>query len=189
MSTETVAIIVPAFVALAAIWSMAYQHLRGLSHERALVDLGNVRDVLDEAAVALHRAAYVLDEVRSTLIQHDGVRFFKTAEGTQMYKELGGHGQVLDALYERLSVRFGRDCKVAVVFKEADEAVLGVWRAVGSLRHEPESDGTAAVSAEIKSVNRQQKTEIEAERKAFDAAREAFVASAYSAAGARLPPR
>jgi hypothetical protein len=117
LSTETVAIIVPGVVAVAAIAATWHQHLRGLGHERQLVDLDNVRDILDEAAVALHVAAYALDNVRGYLDQYGGVRFFKTDDGSDTYKLLGSHGKELDALVERLSVRLGRDCDVVVAFR------------------------------------------------------------------------
>jgi hypothetical protein len=185
--TETVAIVVPAVVALAAIGSTAYQHLRGLRHQRQLVDLDNVRDVLDEAAVALHAVAYSLDDIRSSLVQHNGVLFFKSPEGTEMYTELGARGKALDALHERLSLRLGRGCEVVTAFKAADEAALGIWRAAGGLRLEPEANGSHVVSDEMARISQQRRSEIEAEREAFDSAREAFLRPAYASAGARLP--
>ena len=45
------------------------QHVQ-LVHARELADLANLRALLDEAAVALHRARYALDSVRSTLSAH-----------------------------------------------------------------------------------------------------------------------
>lgn len=187
VSTETVAIVVPAVVALAAIGSTGYQHLRGLRHERHLVDLDNVRDVLDAAAVALHAVAYSLDDIRSSLMQHNGVLFFKSPKGTEIFTELGEHGRDLDALYERLSLRLGRACEVVTAFKTADEAALGIWRAAGGLRLEPEADGSQDVSDEMARISQQRRSEIEAAREAFDAAREAFLRAAYATAGARLP--
>jgi hypothetical protein len=186
LSTQTVSIIVSGVVAVAAIAATWHQSLRGLGHERKLVDLDNVRDILDEAAVALHASAYVLDDVRSDLTQYGGVTFFKTDAGSKIYKLLGSQGRGLDALIERLSVRLGRDCDVVVAFKAADEAVLGVWQAVGLLRLEPEGDGSSSAASALRELNDQKRREVEAHREAFAAAREKFVAAAYNLAGARL---
>jgi hypothetical protein len=186
MSTETVAIIVPGVVAVAAILATWHQHLRGRTHERELADLANVRDVLDEAAVALHRVAYVLDDVRSYLTQYGGVSFFKTDNGTTTYELLGSQGRDLDALVERLSVRFGAEHDVVTAFSEADGAVLRIWRAAGLLRQEPESDGHAGAARQIRALNNEKEQAIRVEREEFDGARKRFVAAAHDAAGSRL---
>lgn len=186
MTTETVAIVVSGAVAVAAIIATWHQHSRGLGHERKLADLASVRDLLDEAAVALHRVTYVLDDVRSSLTQYGGVRFFKTDDGTTTYEQLGEHGRELDALLERLSVRLGPEHEAVSAFKAADEAVLQVWRAAGLLRLEPESDGDEAASRQIERLNNEKRDAIEGDRGAFDAARERFVAAAHGAAGSRL---
>ena len=67
MDTATVSVVASSVVAVAAIASTWLQHRAGLKHERTVVDLDNVRDVLDEGAVVLHRIAYVLDDLRSQL--------------------------------------------------------------------------------------------------------------------------
>lgn len=131
MKTETVAIIVPGIVALAAIAATWHQHRRMIGHQRELADLTNVRDVLDEAATELHNTAYLLDDVRSYLVQHNGVSFFKTEQGTTTYQALGDRGRDLDALVERLSVRLGPQQSAVVAFRAADAAVLEIWRAAG----------------------------------------------------------
>jgi hypothetical protein len=186
MTTETIAIIVSGTVALAAIVATWHQHVRSLGHERTLADLANVRDILDEAAVALHETAYLLDDLLSYLTQHGGVSFFKTEDGTAIYKALGGRGRELDALLERLSVRLGSDHHVVSAFNAADAATLGIWRAAGLLRDEPEADGNPAAANQIRKLNDQKRGEIEAFREQFDTARKAFVSAAHTAAGSRL---
>jgi hypothetical protein len=186
VTTETIAIIVSGAVALAAIAATWHQHFRALGHERELADLDNVRDILDEAAVALHETAYLLDDVRSFLTQHGGVSFFKTEDGTATCKALGVRGRELDALLERLSVRLGVDHQVVAAFKAADAATLGIWRAAGLLRLEPEADGSTSAANQIRKLNNDKRHETEGCRQAFDAAREAFVSAAHTAAGSRL---
>jgi outer membrane murein-binding lipoprotein Lpp len=83
-------------------------------------------------------------------------------------------------------VRLGRDDEVVVAFKAADEAVLGIWRAAGRLRLEPEPDRSSSAAAQVRTLNDENRAEIDSHRTEFDAARERFVAAAHTAAGARL---
>jgi hypothetical protein len=53
----------PSVVALAALGSTAWQQRRGLQHAREMTDLALVREMLDEAAKALHRANYARDGI------------------------------------------------------------------------------------------------------------------------------
>jgi hypothetical protein len=114
------------------------------------------------------------------------VSFFKTDDGTAIYKKLGASGEELDSLVERLSVRLGRGHEVVVAFKEGDEAVLAIWRAAGLLRLEPESDGSGSATRQIRQLNDQKRVEIEQQRMAFDAGREKFIVAAHRAAGLEL---
>lgn len=113
--------------------------------------------------------------------------FFKTEQGTEVYKTLGDHGKDADALYERLSVRLGRQHSAVMEFKAANEAVLTIWRAASLLRDEPEGDGHPSAAHQIAALNDEKRAAIEAARETFDASRERFVAAAQRAAGARLP--
>jgi hypothetical protein len=56
-----------------------------------------VRGLLDDAAVALHRTAYALDEMRSQVTQHTP-GFFKSERGTEVFAQLDSCGKELDAL-------------------------------------------------------------------------------------------
>jgi hypothetical protein len=85
-----------------------------------------VRDVLDQAVVTLHHVAYALDDVRSYFTAHGPTGFAHSEDGTRVYTALGEHGRELDALYERLSIRLGRDHPAVAQFKVADEAVLDI---------------------------------------------------------------
>jgi len=91
-AATAIAIAAPNAVAATAIVLGWLQHRGRLDQDRRLIDLDNVRDVLDEAALALHRVAYVLDDVRSYLLQYGGASFFKTDDGTMTYKKLGASG-------------------------------------------------------------------------------------------------
>ena len=186
MSTETAAVVFPSAVAALAIVAGWHQHLRGLKLQRGFNDLDNVRGVLEAAAVALHEVAYCLDDVRSYLTQHGGVAFFKTDEGADTYKHLGGHGRELDALVERLAIRFGREHDVTTAFSEVDEAVLGIWRVAGLLRLEREADGDGSAATQIRRLNEEKRTEIDALREKFDSARHRFLDAAHASAGSAL---
>jgi hypothetical protein len=186
MSTETAAVAVSGGVAITAVLAGWFQHRRAVRHDRQLADLENVRMILDEAAVALHRAAYSLDDIRAFLTQYGGVSFFKTDDGTTLYKKLGEHGETLDILLERLSIRLGRKHDVVAEFKDANSAVLEIWRACGRLRNEPDTAGDPSASRQIRDMNAGHRANIDGYRELFDVARERFIDAAHEAAGSRL---
>ena len=70
-----IAVIASNLVAGLAVYFGARQHRDRLKLDRRLHDLDNVRGVLDEAAVELHRVAYALDDVRSYLGRYGGTTF------------------------------------------------------------------------------------------------------------------
>jgi hypothetical protein len=129
---------VVALVLVAAGWR---QNHDTLENQRRIADLGHVRGLLDDAAVALHRAAYVLDEVRSGMTKHSP-NFFTSEPGTEVFADLDAEGKKLDALVERLRVRFGNEHPVVVAFRQADEAMLDIYRAAGLVRLEDPPDGS-----------------------------------------------
>jgi hypothetical protein len=186
MDTATVSVIASSTVAVAAIAATWFQHRAGLKHEREVVDLDNVRDVLDDAAVALHRIAYVLDDVRSRLVTNRPAPFFHSGEGTELFKRLGNHGEALDALVERVSVRLGREHEVAKALSAADGAFLKIYRAAGALRLESLDDDSEAARRQIEKIEQEKKEAIGLNRERFDKGREWFIASAHRLAGARL---
>lgn len=186
MDTATVSVIASSTVAVVAIGATWLQHRASLKHERTVVDLDNVRDVLDEAAVALHRTAYVLDDLRSRLTQHRPIPFFHSDDGTELYRRLGDHGEVLDALLERVSVRLGRDHDVAKALSAADGAFLKIYRAVGLLRLEDLADESEAARRQVERIEREQMEKVGLNRERFDKAREWFIGAAQRLAGARL---
>ena len=67
------------------------QQVRALEAERKLSDLSDVRTVLDDAALALHNAAYPLDDARSNLTQY-GRGFFSDQERQQPALPVEGLG-------------------------------------------------------------------------------------------------
>jgi hypothetical protein len=141
--------------------------------------------LLDEAAVALHRAAYVLDEVRTQVTQHTP-DFFKSERGTEVFVDLGVCCQDQDALVERLRVRFGRSHAVVAGFERADEAFLDIYRAAGLVRLEPESDGSPAANEMIRDFHDKQRSRLKEQRDRFDQARNDFIDATSEVAGADL---
>jgi hypothetical protein len=183
----TLAIVIPNLVAATAIVAGWRQHTQGIRESRRLSDLDNVRSVLDDAAVALYKAAYALNDVRLTLTQH-GRAFFETEDRAKPYRALRRDGEDLDAVAERLKVRFGREHEVVTAFVRADEAVLAVFRALELIRLEPPPDsGDRYAEAQVERMFREQVDAITERRTEFDAARSDFLDAAHRAAGAQLP--
>ena len=172
-------------VALGAVGAGLWQHHETLKSQRRLADLDNVRGLLDEAAVALHRAAYVLDEVRSGVTQHTP-SFFTSESGTEVYTDLGKCGKDLDALMERLRVRFGRGRPVVTAFERADEAFLDIYRAAGLVRLEEPPEAAPPEAHEVRRFYDEIRDRLTTQREHFDKARDAFVDAANQAAGADL---
>lgn len=147
-------------------------------------DQESVRALLDEAAVALHTTAYVLDQVRLRLTQL-GPGFFKGEEGARRLAELGEAGEKLDSLLERLKVRFHGRHGIVVAFERADEATLAIYRALELLKLEPEADaGDEYARRQVRELFDEKRTEIHEQRSEFDSQRAAFI----DAASARLAP-
>lgn len=96
-----------------------------LAHERHLADLADLRKLLDEAAVALHRADYIRADVKLAVIQYGG----KLDEWLPEAREsLNERGRALDALAARLAVRLGFNERVVRAFEAANEALLTMTR-------------------------------------------------------------
>ena len=183
------AIVVPALVAGAAIVFGWLQHRGRAEQDRRLVDLENVRTVLDEAAIALHQVAYVLDDVRS-FGAHGGVSFRQTAEGDEAFTKLERLGKDLDMLVERLAIRLDEDVDIVRSFKIADVAVLSVYRALEALPLEPPGSPFdppgSPVSAEQRRLNDEKRAKVDREIEVFEVARSKFMAAARKTAGARI---
>jgi hypothetical protein len=178
VDTATVSVIASSVVAVAAIGAGLVQHRGRLRHEREVVDLDNVRDVLDEAAVTLHKVTYTLDRVPSEL----AIRREFTAEGvTETPEQLRAGSEAIAALLERLSVRLGRDHPVVREFAAADGAVLKVLDVLEVLRATPEPPaGLPALPWGGRDAEfvREQEAKVGTNRERFDVARERFVAAA-----------
>jgi len=123
--------------------------------------------------------------VRSQVTQHSP-DFFKSETGTETYIELGRRGKELDALIERLRVRFGRDHEIVATFREADEAVLDIYRAAGLARLEPEADESPASAHFVQKFHDEIRERLTTQRERFDEAREAFIDAAQRAGGTQL---
>lgn len=187
MDTATVAVIATSSVAGLSIAANLLQHARTLKHERQLTDLGHVRDVLDDAAVLLHRIAYILDSVRMALIQTP-MTFFEDEKRAQTYRVLRRSGEECDALRERLTIRLGEDHDAVSAFTKLDSAVLEIFRCLDLIRFETETPpDPGSATSQVRGIVERKRDEIDQYRAAFDGHRAEFMRAAHGAAGARLP--
>jgi hypothetical protein len=173
-------------VAICAIGAGWWQNRDSLGNQRRLADLAHVRGLLDDAAIALHGAAYILDEVRSQVTQHTPA-FFKSEKGTEVFVDLGRCGRDLDALLERLRVRLGSEHQAVLCFTRAAGALLDIYRACGLARHEPDPNGSPAAAHAIDKFHAETRERLLNQRERFDEARVAFIAAAHAIAGVQLP--
>jgi len=188
VDTETVAVITSSIVALAAIGAGWLQYRGGLTHERELADLDNIRGVLDDAAALIHRVAYVLDDVRLGLLQH-GRKFFESEQRVETHRKLERCGQEGDALIARLEGRLGPDHEAVKTFTQANEAVLDIYRALGLIRLESDPPPDPSAAAQVATIVDEQRDRIIQSRTAFDDRRRAFTDAAYRTTGVRLPAK
>lgn len=132
--------------------------------------------MLDGAAIKLHEVEYALIECQLCLGQH-GASFFDDPSSKEAHLTLGRLGKQLDALFERLRIRFDQTDEVVVAFRAANKATLAIYHSFGGLQGES-------------NLLREVRTETAKERKRFDSERTKFVEAAQRAAGARLrlPP-
>lgn len=162
----------PTAVGLGALGFRSWEQRRGFKHERAMTDLGDLRALLDDAAVALHDANY----------SRRGIEVERMSEGTKLAERaaeqiarLGEIGKELDRLGERLAVRLGPDDDAVTQFRAADEAVQEVLHAARTPERFAELDVRAWHN------------EFEAANTSFNDARAAFLEAAAERAGAKLP--
>jgi hypothetical protein len=154
----------PSLVALAALGSTLRQQNRGFRHQREMSDLTVVRELLDDAAIALHRASLARDGVWAV-----GPAAAAEAEGVA--SELANTGTGLDAIVERLMVRLGLEARVVLASRAAADALKKIHDEI----HRPNSDSVDQFGA------------FHAASDEFNAARAAFRGAAADAAGAQLP--
>lgn len=143
-----------------------------LRSARELADLADLRVLLDEAAIALHRASYAYGNVRVAFLQH-GVKIRETPEPIA---ELNQSGEQMDVLAARLAVRLGREQAAAAAFEAANDELLELSRALGHIFGDETAD-----------ARRDLWTEIQAAGKDFPDCRERFEEAAMKLAGTRLP--
>ena len=124
-----------------------------------------------EAALALHRAAYVLDAIRDRLTA-PGAGSVESMLRSGPYVDLERLGQEAEGLTERLAAELGPDHDAVVAFAGSRAAV---GEAVGTLGLLMQPGGPPKVAEETLK-------EFEGQRAAFDDCREQFLAAA-----ARLP--
>jgi hypothetical protein len=144
-------------VALAAVGFAFAQQRRSLRHEREMFDLADVRKLLDEAAMLLHRAEEILFLRRDPTI-HEVV-----------VDPVGDMARLLPSIgntYRRLSVRLGSQHTTVSAFTAAAKQ-LHEWR--------------SAVLGVAGS------TSVEEARDSFSLLTAAYLEAAVKTAGARLP--
>lgn len=172
-----IAIVVPNLVAATAIVIGWRQQVRALEAERKLSDLSNVRALLDDAVVALHRAASPLDAARPNVVQ-DGTRSLHDEEREKPYDALSQAGRELDVLLdERLSIRFGRDHHLTGAFRGVDAALLAIYRKLALVKLEPHA-GTEGARQQLRSFLEEVRRETVELRETFDAERRSLIDAA-----------
>jgi hypothetical protein len=145
-----------------------------LRHDRELADLSDMRAILDEAAVVLHRANYARADV------HQGFTMFGRKirdHRPDAIPELNVRGQELDAMAARLAIRLGVDDAIAKALHDANESLLTVSRAVAWLEDE------------TRESMRDTRAEITAASEAFEQHVGAFSRAAVAALVAAPPSR
>jgi hypothetical protein len=105
----------------------------GFRSTRALNDLEEARRVLDSAAIKLHETEYALNNCRVGLDEH-GASFFNYKHLRAAHIALGDCVKELDALLERLRVRFPSRHLILITFRNADQAAREVHRHLVTLR-------------------------------------------------------
>lgn len=151
---------------------------RTLEHERTLADLEAARVVIEEGAIALHRVAYILDDLRGpTSRKREDVR-----------ERLREFGERFDELSERLKVRLGPDHEVTRKLVGANEAVLEIFRALSMMGLEEPAE-EAHVRRDIAQFMDKQRERIDTARERFDAHRKEFIAAGARLAAVKLSSR
>jgi hypothetical protein len=95
-----------------------------LRHDRELVDLADLRTLLDEAAIALDRAGSVREDVEAAFALSG------FAMPDEKKQALGEHFSQLAELNARLNLRLGVEDLVAVHFEEANDALYFILEAL-----------------------------------------------------------
>lgn len=188
MDPASIAAISSGAVALATIAAGLLRQRSTLRHARQLSDLQNMREILDEAAAALHEVEYVLNALRSSIARF-GRAFAEADERARTYAQLATRGRELDRLLERLKIRLGSEHSAVVAFEATDQAVLEIHRALGRINKEKEAYSTPGREREAEERYDRRRDKIAAERETFDAMRAEFIATAQQAAGVHLPAR
>ncbi len=106
-----------------------------LRHDRELVDLADLRALLEEAAIALDRAGNVREEVEASFASEG---FAMPDEQKEALREQFGKLAELNA---RLSLRLGVEDAIAVHFEEANDALYLILECL----YTKEWDSAAAV--------------------------------------------
>jgi hypothetical protein len=143
-----------------------------LAHEREMADLQHVRNLLDDAAVALHDADYARYDIEAARMSHGAGLAEKARDEITRARDVG---KDLDRLGERLAIRLGPDDNAVTYFRAAAQALLAVFR----LANTPER------FVELDPLKHHH--DFEAANTNFNGARAAFLAAAAKRAGVTLP--
>ena len=164
-TTDVILAAGPTVVERAAIGSAVWQQKRGFSHDREVRDTDHVRGLLDDAAIALHRASYARDDVMRV-----GPAVARNRKGVAA--KIATTGTALDELTEHSSVRLGPTTVAVTHFRDAADAL----RAIDIEIHRPEGFDMVERTHAFRAASGR-----------FDAARAAFLAAAAKTAGVKLP--
>jgi len=138
-----------------------------LNHDRELADLADLRQLLDEAAVAMQTSHDKFDNLQKRFEEHG-----KDLSDVQR-DDLAKSGRVMLALSARLRVRLGGGGPVTLPLEETTEAMLATWHDVTS---EELDEATDDVIAEKLAA-------MESAKDDFETAWDAFTAAAVARAG------
>lgn len=113
-----------------------------LAHERGIADRAELRALLDEAAVALHRTRSAQGEAQVALTQY-GARVKRESPGT--LTKIGSAGQALDGLHARLAIRLGRWHKATEAYANAVSEASEVFSGFAWAWHFGEEEGAKTI--------------------------------------------
>jgi hypothetical protein len=117
----------PAVAGGIALW----QQGRGQSHERELLDLAELRGIIDQAGVNLREALGFRGRVASDFITHGKWIVERAPETLEAYREAV---RLVDLDQTRIAIRLGKDHPVTVAHAEALEALSAAYTAAFGLR-------------------------------------------------------
>jgi hypothetical protein len=171
-TSDAILAIGPSAVALAAIGATTWQQRRGFGHQREMADLSDLRELFDDAALALHQASRAVHELELWLHHHGGTKETWNGDAHDIGETAG---EALKSLRGRLGVRLEAGHGAVSAFESAHDATWDALDAASRLTWDSDTDRDAAEKAVLVCHDR------------LIAATDAFMRAASKTVGARLP--